>query len=71
MSTLNKFTDEQNRKLEQLNASFVERANKNAGQILNEDSFEKAGLFDKLRESPDFLEEFQKRAEKKVGNRPK
>lgn len=71
MRTINEFTSAQTRRIEELNARFESRlASNRPGQIRNEDSFEKAGLFEVLVRQPEFLEDFRKRAEAKVGPKP-
>lgn len=66
------FTPEQLRRIDTMNAEFVAKLQDTPrGRIKNEDSFEKTGLAAKLRESPEFFEEYCVRAEQKVaGQRP-
>jgi hypothetical protein len=71
MKTINPFTPEELEKIDLLNQTFVRNLEEgNQGQIHNEDSFEKAGLFAKLQEDPEFLAEYKSRAATKVGPQP-
>lgn len=54
-----------------LKAAFLQKLGEGKqGQIKNEDSFEKMGLIQRLREAPDFATEYKERAIAKIGKKP-